>query len=118
MATVNGPLLSISAHGAIKNTILFRRINGRNVVSLQPTEPKIPLHFRGVQPALMRLARIHWRTLTNEEQQTWRNLEAQNPCMSGYNIFIRWWFSQHHYNSIPIFNCVVFGRAFYSSAAS
>jgi hypothetical protein len=118
MATVQGPLLSVNAHGMLKKTILFRRINKRNVVSLNSGSPKTSTPRRDGYACLMHCARAQWRTLTGEQRAVWEQLALTQPPLSGYNLFVKDWFEAHNLDAVPIFNCTPFDWSFFASSGS
>jgi len=71
MAKLNGPLLSVNAHGSIAKRITYSKRYTGNQVRFQRANKDANSSLQQTERALFLDARDHWLLLTDEEQEQW-----------------------------------------------
>ncbi len=71
MAKLEGPLLSINAHGSIAKRITFSQRSTGNQVRFQRANKDANSAFQQTQRALFLEALSYWNSLTDEQQGLW-----------------------------------------------
>lgn len=84
-----GTYIGTKIRGAIGKRYVYQVVGNvqKKYPYFVPTDPKSSAQLR--QRDLLRKAVQSWHTLTNQQQQYYRNLEPFTPIMSGFNYYVR-----------------------------
>jgi hypothetical protein len=89
MAKIEGPLMSIEAHGSIGPRLTFSSRKTGQQVRFQNRQVDVKSAGQIDQRKLFFLAKAAWHTLTSTQQENYNQItKSQNLNMTGYNYFI------------------------------
>lgn len=90
MAKLNGPLLSVGAHGALAKDLTFFRNRFGNRVRRFHYPHRAPSISQYQIRVLIGMLTAHWQVMSDAEKSTWRtNAGNSGLDITGFNYFIR-----------------------------
>ena len=88
MAKIDGPLMSVGAHGSIGGVITFQGRKSFNYAHIKrvPPDPQtaVQRHRRAIFASLVAM----WQGMNESERQAYEDLSPQYNNNPGYNVFL------------------------------